>query len=246
VLKFLNRLRWRIALLRSRRSHGGLLRLHGTTVDLPANIELQFAKKILRGTYEKTEADFIRRYLPADRPAIELGGSLGVISAVIRTRLDPDQPFVVVEANPMLLGICKANLLRHDKRGNSRLEHAAVYYGAERVWFAASTNAHVSRIASEHSAGDAIVEVPAVTLTALIDGLASREPISLVCDIEGAEYSIFRNDLKALRRVGIAIVEIHPLAFAEQGNSESGFLGNAARAGLKVVSRHENVLVLAR
>ena len=58
-------------------------------IQLPADYAF-YARKLLKsGNYEKQEADFIEKYLPADRSVIELGGSLGVVGAYIRSRLLP-------------------------------------------------------------------------------------------------------------------------------------------------------------
>ncbi len=99
---------------------------------LPPRAGLGVRSSLLRDKYERDEAAMILRHLPADLPVIELGGSLGVISALIRSRLSPGTRHLIVEANPALIEICAGNAAGKAD-GLSEVVNAAVHYdGANR------------------------------------------------------------------------------------------------------------------
>ena len=62
----------------------GLLNVHGIKVSLPMRYAIQFYRQIFRQTYEQTEVALSLRYLPRDKAIVELGSSLGIVSAVLR------------------------------------------------------------------------------------------------------------------------------------------------------------------
>jgi len=68
---------------------------------------------------------------------IELGGSIGVISCLIRRHIDEDRKLIVVEADPRLVPALQANL---DANGCSAdvtvLGGAISYGGTDKVEFA--------------------------------------------------------------------------------------------------------------
>jgi Methyltransferase FkbM domain len=84
--------------------------------------------------------------------------------------------------------------------------------------------------------------VPATTLRQVMVDLDVGN-FDLVCDIEGAELDLIRNDADILSRCRLAIVEIHPDVFADKGASEQEFIALLVRAGLEIVDRDANVLV---
>ena len=72
---------------RHRRRHGLTFFYHGTEVTVPPECGLGPANSLLRNKYERDEAAMILKHLPTDLLVIELGGSLGIISSLIRDRI---------------------------------------------------------------------------------------------------------------------------------------------------------------
>jgi FkbM family methyltransferase len=172
-----------------------------------------------------------------------LGGSLGVVSRVIRSVIGPEAEHIVVEANPHLIGICRSNAVLAETPRRTRIIQGAVAYGAERVRFHSGCNAHEGWICG--STDSAEIEVETVTLASLAALLPPGGSFALVCDIEGAEFDVLEREGEIFQRVSRAIVEIHPKEFARRGRSEADFLALAAARGLQCISRDSHVLVFA-
>ncbi len=221
--------------------HGNRFSVHGTEVVLPPEAGTELRYQIMRGRYENDEANEVRRHVPRGAHVIELGGSLGVISKIIRETIGPEPHHIVVEANPQLIPICTANA-SPTSGGRTQVVHAAVAYGTDMVAFQFGHNANVGRVADEGESG--VVRVKTTSLSALADMLPADAPFFLVCDIEGAELSMFENERAVFARMLGAIMEIHPDFFARSGKTRDDFLSLAARSGLTVAEDLGQVLVL--
>jgi hypothetical protein len=89
-------------------------------------------------------------------------------------------------------------------------------------------------------------EVEATTFGRLAEMLPPPARYTLVSDIEGAEYDIFERDADSLAGARVAILEIHPRSYVEQGRSETSFLELSERVGFRLVERQADVVVLVR
>ena len=199
------------------------------------------AALLLRG-YESGEYRFVRDYLPRDRDVIELGGSLGVISCTIRRKLDPARKLVVVEANPNLADALERNLALNGCATNVSVERTAIAYGgAAHIDFELGETSVSGRIA-EKSSG-ATISVPAMPLSVLV-GRHGLDEFSLVCDIEGVEWEILREDKAALARAATIIIEAHDRAGF--GGYEAFFSELAATGLFTLAGQHGAVAVFSR
>lgn len=224
--------------------HGDWYSYHDIAVEVPPRAGLGVRSSLLRDKYERDEAAMILKHLPADLPVIELGGSLGVISALIRSRLSPGTRHIIVEANPALVEICAGNAARKAD-GVCEVVSAAVHYDGATALFAVDEDIHSSMVGGKPRRG-VEVEVPAVTLSELYRRIGSPAAYCLVSDIEGAEYPVFTRDQAALAAATIAILEIHPEAWARAGGSEAAFFEACRQIGLFEIDRRADVVVLSR
>jgi len=193
------------------RAHGWQFDYQGLSLKLPEGTNATVASALLRGKYEAEEIRMIQTFVPKDRPVIELGGSLGVVSAIIGNHLDADTPHLVVEANPHLQDICHANATSPAKSQALELVECAVSYGSETVVFEVAENPHASGLSLAGNAGHGTpVEVKAVTLAALHDRLGAPEGYSLICDIEGGEADMMAHDPAVVAKAGTVVMELHP------------------------------------
>lgn len=218
---------------------------HGCEVIVPERAGLGVRNSLLRERYEDDESAMIIRHLPADIPVIELGGSLGVVSALVRSRIGPSACHVIVEANPDLVDICAANAGRGASADATNIVNAAIFYDAPFARFRLSPDIHSSAL--DHGRGRGrVVEVPSVTLASLYEQLGSPGEFSLVSDIEGAEYAVFEREAETLARVTTAIIEVHPEAFERQGGSLVAFKARCLDLGLFLEETRADVLVFKR
>lgn len=235
---------FREALRKARLAHyfgrtGGKFEFHGIAVDIPDRVNFAIKKQVMRGSYEEPERVLIERYINPDLPVVELGGSLGIISAFVNARLSPGVHYLIVEGNGDIIDTCRDNARSTRPHGPLTVLHAACAYGSDSVNFTRSTNTLGNRI--EYHTIENSVPVPARTLSSLVDEEA-REGYTLIMDIEGGEFDVLEQDASAFDGCQLAIIEIHPDAFEARGRTESDFMALAEMARLKPVDRIADTL----
>lgn len=228
--------------LRSLR-HGATYTVHGVNVQVPASVDPEIRYLLARGRpYEMEEASLIDRYLPAGINVVELGGSIGVISALIRRKIGPDAHHLIVEAVPHLAAVCEANAKQGTQAENVQVIRKAVdYSGADTVTFDTGHNAHTGRV-TETGPG---LKVPTTTLARLATDMPEGE-FALVCDIEGAETALFENESEVLDRVPVIILETHPDLYHQAGSSPAVLESRLQALGYKTAEAQGDVICLLR
>jgi len=222
--------------------HGDVFDYHGVEVRLPADVDIAAANALIRGKYEREEAELVLKHLPRDLAVIELGGSLGVVSALVRSRLAPGVKHVVVEANPALIQTCRANA--ETGRGPTEVVQAALFHDGPVARFSVGETVHSSALADAQATN--AIEAPAVTLAELHRRVGSPDRFSLVCDVEGAEFDMFARERTVLAYVDTAIVELHPQSYRSRGAKTEDLLANVRRSGLEIRRRINDVVLLTR
>lgn len=229
---------------RYRRKNGDVYQAYGMDLTVPETVEPNVRYILAKGRpYESEEAHYIQQVLSNGHSVIELGGSLGVISRVIRRAIGPDAHHTVVEANPDLALICAGNATRNATEGAMILHQAAVAYTDQpTIAFQRGDTAHDGQLAKE---GDPnTFEAPVKSLAELVAELPAG-PFTLVSDIEGGEYPMFMEEpAETFARVSHAIIEIHPKAFAMFGGSEEAFFDAATAKGLILIERRADVILM--
>lgn len=217
---------------------------HGNEIHLPGHLQSAMQWMVLNGQYEEAERRLVERFLSPDVPVVELGGSLEVLSSYIGGRINPTTPFVVLEANPEIVELCRRNATADGTRSNVHVINAALAYDSDTVSFHASRKVHVSRLASPESPGN--VTVPATNLAQLLHEQRIENEFALICDIEGAEWDLHLRDGDALGRCALAIIELHPTLLERHGRTVQSFLDRMATYGLNLVAREADVYAFRR
>ena len=197
--------------------YGALLELRGNVIaidgctfslDSPA-ISTESKSKFMLNRYERPERDAVRRFLDPERPLVEFGGAIGVISCLANRRLSRPRDHVVVEANPDLVPLLLKN--RDFNHCSFTVLPRLVAYGRERATFYADKGNFVIGSAVPGRIDDAgtMVEVETITLQAILEQYRFNT-CTLVCDIEGGESDLVRYESEILRsRVATLILEVH-------------------------------------
>lgn len=194
-------------------------RLEGLVFELSHPlIATPLKSRFLLRSYETEARRLIARYLPADLPVVELGGSIGVVSCFTNRRLKRPEAHVVVEAAVDLVPLLKGN---RDRNG-CRFEvlHAAIAYGVETVTFYPSDRFNEGSVFGGGTPGTA---VPASTLASILE-LRGFAAASLICDIEGSELDLIAAEGETLRdRIRWIIMETH--GFEKAAKARTGLEG---------------------
>lgn len=229
------------------RLNGPRFTVDGTVFTIPPHAPLAARKALRRGTYELPERNMITKWLPRDLPVVELGGSYGIVSHSIRRHIAPTAQLVVVEANPVLLPTCTANVALAGSPATTRVVGAALAYGADTVRFLVTDGIHTSHLSTgSNTAAGREIEVSATSLARLVAEHGITGDFSLVCDIEGAEYDLLLHDTAVLARCAMIVMEIHPDTFIDRGTSVTAFRQMLATAGFTLIDHQAQVIVARR
>lgn len=215
---------------------------HGIAVHVPRDADLKLRYDLSRGRpYEQAEAEMIRAHLAPNMPVIELGGCLGIVSALIRQTIGPTAPHIVVEANPRLARMCEPNARIGAIKDATQVVVAAIdYSGAATVSFSTGRTAHGGHVAQ---GGD--ITVKTTTLSTLAASMPAG-PFALICDIEGAEVGMIENEADTLARVSLLVLETHPKVYAAGDADTRRLISLITASGLRQVAQAKNVLAFAR
>ena len=229
---------------RYEREYGNNYPFRSIRVTLPKDLSFDVKNALLRNKYETEESGFIEEFLPADGDVIELGGSVGVIAAFTRSRLQPSARQVVVEANPALAEICRRNVASYDANGTSTVIEAALSYsGQETVSFFVGDNPHVGRLGG--GADGRTITVPVTRLEDICADHGIGE-FTLICDIEGAEVDMIERSEIWKTRCRLIIMETHPDFYDNGVAAQSDLIARILQAGFVQLGARNNVYAFGK
>ena len=234
----------RLRLKHYNKINGNNYKFGGFDISIPDDTAFNLKYSIIRNRYEKSEQKLINKYLIPDTNVIELGGSLGLISKLINSTLNPETIFVTIEANPNIISYCKKNVYIKSRSHTTFVENFAIAYGADKIKFHISEDVSCSRVATNELVEN--IEVPAYTLATIVNKYLGDKSFTLVMDIEGGEVDVFKYDKKILKNCSLAIVEVHSQIIDGSGYTEDDFLDLASDAGLYPIEKDGSVYALRR
>jgi FkbM family methyltransferase len=161
------------------------------------------------------------------RTYVDLGANLGLTAMHFATQA-PLDVMVLVEPNPALVPVLKANVADSGINARVVIEPVAIADGRASVEFSIGEAHRMGSTHYSHQGAETIL-VPATTLGALLDrhGLQSVDIIKI--DIEGAENEL---DLESLRRCRFIFAEVHG---AE--SERDAYVQRLQDAGIEIVQR---------
>lgn len=216
---------------------------HGVTITIPPGIDDNIRYQLTRGrSYEVPEGRFVKDMLKPDMPVVELGGSLGVVSALIRSVIGPKAKHIIVEANDALVDVCWTNATQMAADGMTEIVVAAIdYSGQATVTFNTGSGAHVGSV----SATGGGMTVPTTTLSQVVSKIGDG-PFALVSDIEGMEAEMLANEADVLSRVSVFILETHPHAYSAGPSTVDQIVEVCESLGLVLKDQKDDVLCFVR
>ena len=216
---------------------------HGIPVKIPNNIQTSVRYAFARGRpYEETEAKMIINHLPLDTNVIELGGCLGVISALIRHRIGATAHHLIVEANPDLTKICLSNATNTTTKNTNIVVAAVDYSNKKYVNFVFGHHMHVGHVSEAQEKG---IPTRTTTLSELVKRIP-KGPFALICDIEGAEEHLFAREVSLMSNISLLILETHPYKYSDGTNTQKKILDCIVSFGLQEIDREGDVVCFKR
>jgi FkbM family methyltransferase len=198
---------------------------------------LGFRARFYYNIYEEPERILVKKYIcPADS-VLELGGCIGIVSAVTNAELRDKKRHVVVEPNPELIPWLSLN--RDRNRAQFLIEHCLVAEGA------ASAEFFIHPLIVGGSADRATERKTTVPVRSLGELTARYGDFSaLVMDIEGGEIRFVSENLERLETMRILLIEEHPSIVGLPRIEEMHQLLNAA--GFTLVERIQQSVVWSK
>lgn len=191
------------------------------------------------GFHEAQEIRYVNAYLTPDLPVVELGTSLGVVSAHVARRLNGARKLICVEANASALALARETILVNAPGAEVvRISGAVDYIGNSSASFIVSDDLISSRLG--HT-GSTAIRVRSITLSAVLAESGITD-YALVCDVEGAESQILERDASSLEQCNIMIIELH----AGGGTTVDAMAIEIGRLGFRCVDNHGAVHVFVR
>ncbi|HJJ42280.1 MAG TPA: hypothetical protein O0W90_03055 [Methanocorpusculum sp.] len=145
-------------------------------------------------SYDKYMINAVDEYLPKDKPVIELGAGIGVLSAYINDRISIPVDHIAVEPNPYLY-----NGLMKTKEINSlgtTFVQKAIAYGSENVTMSVKKDITDNKIVIN---GEIVntVSVPASSVQKIAEtyGFKDKKDITVVMSVVGTEHEIIQREI---------------------------------------------------
>jgi len=209
-------------------------------------VRAKTSSDLFLGIYERAEINHVERYLDQDIDVVELGGSIGVNSTVIRRKMGSSRKLVVVEADHVLAQQIEKNLrLNCMNMEQVVIESRAIdYSGRTSVPFVRQSSNLSGRIDSGQP-GSSTIEVPTTTLSSIIRRHRIAE-FSLVSDIEGMEIPLFYEDHEALLNCRQVLIEIDGVEYMGRSLSVDDIERRINTLGFDTIDRYYNCIVFRR
>lgn len=195
------------------------------------------------GMYESAEVRFVQKYLTDKYPVIELGGSIGVVTAQIASKVMKNN-IITFEANPELVNVLEYNLTRNNI-DNVTVVNAA--YGCEgpTSWFEFGEENILGKIVDSKENVKKGFWVKTINLENIITTYHLKEYV-LVCDIEGAEIGFLLNECQALKKCRLLIIETHTTSYRGSVYKSSQMKQKILDMGFELVEEYGVNLVFRR
>lgn len=226
------------------------VRLDGASIRV-RHAPYSFGVKLIlkRDEYELDERRFLADILRSGDVVVEMGGSIGILTAIIAARVGPTGFVVSVEASPTLTAYSRTWL---EAGGNVKvltgfgfpvweLQHSVEIQEFEEKW--GSMSGRVS-----FSVGDAAAP-PAPAARPLFDvktasASAGRPPVALVVDIEGSESILCSQAPSFPPSLRHVLIELHPGMYGEQKKAD--IAERISGDGFVPVAQEGNVILFSR
>lgn len=185
---------------------GNKVRLNGCEFLLDSPIILTvFKSRFPLGRYETKERQTVLKFFNRSMPVIELGCSIGVLACITNKILKNPKDHVVVEANPELIPLLKAN---RDLNGCSFtiINKASGYGGKEVIFYKHErfTSGGLQRPTNNP------ISVPTVSLEEIIKD-HNFTYANVICDTEGGEIDLIANEIDLIsKKVFQIMFDLHP------------------------------------
>ena len=197
------------------------------------------AARIFFGFYESAEKRMILKYLPQDQDVVELGGSVGFVSTLIRSKIGPNRLHIVAEPDSKLALVAGNNLNLNFGVHKSVVLNSPYGTPGRKLVFEQGAS-HIAGKLIELDSNEESHE------TVSLEAIKRRfeiERFSLVMDIEGAESMLIYDEPQALAGCNCIIAELHETVLDHRKIKVGDLVSAIENLGFSLHKRDGNVFV---
>lgn len=233
----------------------GKIRFRECLLTFPDSIGSAIFGKLYFGIYESAEIRFVNKYISNGLDTIELGSSVGVVSSIISKKKSNEVcQLVFVEPNIDNYKALVKNVEANSSPNSTThmINKAVEYYKDDLVVVSDGKSNLTSKVVDSEGFDKVecnlnmrtINPIKSIRLSEILSKF-SIENYNLVMDIEGAEIQVFQNDVSALCKCSLLIIELHSTVGedGQQFSIDSIVALIESVTKLKMVERHFAVCV---
>ncbi|HTF69600.1 MAG TPA: FkbM family methyltransferase [Edaphobacter sp.] len=191
------------------------------------------------GGYEKPEREAALRFIQPEWGIVELGACIGVVACVTNKLLKNPTNHVVLEINPLVLPLLKAN---RDANGCAfQVIDKALAYDVKTITFNPWLDFWGNSL--YHSGDQPPVTVMTTTLTDILQE-QRFDKFALICDIEGQEYEMIMREPDTVEKAELIIMEVHPHILGD--DKVQRIISQLTELHFEIIARSVNVITLRK
>ncbi len=187
--------------------------------------------------YESAEVRLIKKYLPMNHKVVEIGSSIGAVSSIISQKTP--KYLYLVEPNPYLTDILNRNMLKNSTSdykifncGISGSNTGSIlYFNKGETNLTSYISAYPEKIS---------LEIKSLTLSEIVN-YEKLDSFFLVCDIEGMEVEILKEDTESLKNCIGIIIELHQTEYKKKRYTQTDLLQEFLDLGFEKIDSDGHV-----
>ena len=191
---------------------------NGVSITVPKALTRRITRGYFaEGNIEKDEQELVLKHIMPEATVLELGANLGVVSNVINKKLAKPDNQVVLEANPTVIPYLELN--KKNNKSSFRIENKILSNQKETPFYFGHSISSGGIIDKNSNGSDNSVIVKGITF----DQLQKKHNLkfdTLVMDIEGAEYELFKEIDDFLHQFNLILFEEHPKILSQEQMDE--------------------------
>lgn len=218
----------------------------------PATLYLNPNDPVLSGAltlrvYENSEIEFFKKYCQADMTFIDIGGNIGLYSALALYTLNKKGKIITLEPHPESFALLKKNVVKNqDLRGKDKtpdielFQMAASSQSGKRTLALNPENKADNRLSDAPNEWESI-PIDAKSMDALLIEKEIEEVNFVKMDVQGYEHRILSGFTDTLRNSTKTIImtEFWPQGINSTGGNARGYLQDLHDLGFSLYELHE-------
>jgi FkbM family methyltransferase len=225
----------------------------GQSFTVPSGWPLKNRLSLLLNRYEGVDIKLVGKWFEPDDTIIEIGANIGVVARyAFLKKLNDGGNYICIEPNPRSFNALNANMLEAQKaapRKNFTIIQAAIcppqQEGRELDFFVRANLRSGLKSHINDSGSEVTARVATISLSSVMRRYAPGGA-SLICDAEGGEISVIRQDPEAFANIRQIEIELHDPSLTGKHETQEGMLEALKDLGFRLEEQIRSSYCLTR